>query len=316
MSEMLVSGRFPLILSALHCSWFQGDDTVGIRTKFNLLLFAVLLPALLLSAVVSWSLLQKQAREEVIHSAELMTEAAQAIRKYTVEEIRPLINQEPHPEFLPQTVPAYAATAAIGRFSKEFSDFLYKEATLNPTNPRDRAVDWESDIIQEFKRDSELGFIDGERATPTGAMLYTARPIVITNAACLSCHSTADAAPESLIAKYGSANGFGWQMNEIVGAQIVSVPMSIASNRAMEAFGVFMALLAGVFALVFLVLNLALNRLIVAPMMSLASDAEKVSTGDFTVPEFSGERRDEIGALGIAFNRMRRSLEQAMKMMD
>ena len=289
---------------------------MGLRTKFNLLLLAVLLPALLLSAAVTWTLLQKQAREEVIHSAELMTEAAQAIRRYTVEEIRPLIDQEPHPQFLPQTVPAYAATSAIGRFSRDFSDFLYKEATLNPTNPRDRAVDWESDIIQEFKRDSDLAFLDGERTTPTGAMLYTARPIVIEDHACLACHSTADAAPASLIAKYGTANGFGWQMNEIVGAQIVSIPMSIADDRAMQAFGVFMALIAGVFALLFLVLNLALNRLIITPVMRLAADAEKVSTGDFSVPEFGVERRDEIGALGTAFDRMRRSLEQAMKMMD
>ncbi len=289
---------------------------MSIRAKFNLLLLAVLLPALLVCAGVSWSLLQKQAREEVIHSAELMTEAAQAIRRYTVEEIRPLIDQEPHPEFLPQTVPAYAAMSAIGRFSDNFGDFLYKEATLNPTNPRDRAVDWESDIIQEFKRDTDVTFLDGQRATPTGTMLYTARPITITNPDCLSCHSTSDAAPASLIAKYGSANGFGWQMNEIVGAQIISVPMSIASRSAMEAFSVFMALLVGVFGLVFIVLNVALNGLIVGPMMALASDAEKVSTGDFSVPEFGSDRRDEIGALGIAFNRMRRSLEQAMKMMD
>jgi len=105
-------------------------------------------------------------------------------------------------------------------------------------------------------------------------------------------------------------------MNEIVGAQIVSVPMSVARERALEAFAVFMTLLAGVFALVFVVLNVALNRLIVAPMIGLASDAEKISTGDFSVSEFSSDRADEIGNVGVAFNRMRRSLEQAMKMME
>jgi len=113
---------------------------MGIRTKFNFILLGVLLPALLISGWISWSLLQKQARDEVIHSAELMTEAAKAIRGYTVQEIRPLINQEPHPEFLPQTVPAYAATSALSRFSEEFSDFLYKEATLNPTKFRNSSA--------------------------------------------------------------------------------------------------------------------------------------------------------------------------------
>jgi protein-histidine pros-kinase len=30
-----------------------------------------------------------------------------------------------------------------------------------------------------------------------------------------------------MIAIYGTNNGFGWKENEIVGAQIVSVPMSV-----------------------------------------------------------------------------------------
>ena len=291
-------------------------STMSIRTKFNLLLLAVLLPALLISGVVTWNLLREQARDEVLHSAELMTEAAQAIRKYTVKEVRPLINQEPHPEFLPQTVPAYAATSTLSLFSKGFRDFLYKEATLNPTNPRDRAADWEADIIGEFKRNNSSQRIEGQRVTPTGEVLYTARPIKITNPACLACHSTAEAAPASLVKKYGSANGFGWQMNEVIGAQIISVPMSLANDRASKAFGVFMSLLTGVFVVVFAVLNLALDKLIVTPMVRLADDAERISTGDFSVPEFSKDRKDEIGNVGMAFNRMRRSLEQAMKMME
>ena len=72
----------------------------------------------------------------------------------------------------------------------------------------------------------------GERDTPTGRALYLARPIQITNAACLVCHSTVEAAPKTMIDLYGPANGFGWKMNEVIGAQVVSVPMSVPIARA------------------------------------------------------------------------------------
>src|SRR3984893_12891536 len=46
-------------------------------------------------------------------------------------------------EFHPQSVPAFAATEIFGYLREKFPDYFYKEATLKPTNPRDRATDWE-----------------------------------------------------------------------------------------------------------------------------------------------------------------------------
>jgi hypothetical protein len=42
-------------------------------------------------------------------------------------------------QFLPQTVPAYAATETLAQLRKKYPNYDYKEATLNPTNPRDRS---------------------------------------------------------------------------------------------------------------------------------------------------------------------------------
>ncbi|MGZ6079886.1 MAG: HAMP domain-containing protein [Myxococcaceae bacterium] len=41
-----------------------------------------------------------------------------------------------------------------------------------------------------------------------------------------------------------------------------------------------------------------------------------MSTGNFDVPEFSVHSRDEIGVLATSFNRLRRSLEKAMKLLE
>ena len=40
----------------------------------------------------------------------------------------------------------------------------------------------------------------------------------ITNPACLTCHSSVEAAPKTMVDKYGPANGFGWNLNEVVSA--------------------------------------------------------------------------------------------------
>ncbi len=81
--------------------------------------------------------------------------------------------------FLPQSVPAYSATEVLNGLRKKFPEYAYKEATLNPTNPRNRAVDWEADIVNQFRNSAEHAEIIGERDTPTGRSLYIARPIQI-----------------------------------------------------------------------------------------------------------------------------------------
>ena len=105
-------------------------------------------------------------------------------------------------------------------------------------------------------------------------------------------------------------------MNEIVGAQVVSVPMSVPIAKANEAFFTFMVTLCGLFLLLYLVLNYMLTKIIIKPVTDMSGAADEISTGNFGIPEFESERKDEIGRLGLSFNRMRRSLERAMKLMD
>jgi protein-histidine pros-kinase len=289
---------------------------MGLRLKFNLVLLAVFAIGLAATGYTSYALLQRNARDEVVRNAVLMMETALAIRAYTVEQVRPHLELQLMRAFLPQSVPAFAATETLAALKKKYPEYAYKEATLNPTNPRNRAADWENDIVQEFRNRPATRELVGERDTPTGRSLYIARPIQITNPACLSCHTTADTAPPSMVKLYGPANGFGWKHNEIVGAQVVSVPMEVPVQNARRAFYTFMGSLAGVFALAFAALNVMLTSIIVRPISRMAHVADEVSTGNFDVPEFPETSADEMAVLGKAFNRMRRSLQQAMRMID
>src|SRR3954467_6516868 len=254
--------------------------------KFNLVFLLIFALGLAIAAYVSKDLLMRNAREEVLQNARIMMESAMAIRSYTSSQVGPLLQTQMKYEFLPQSVPAYAATEHFTAVRKTFPDYSYKEATLNPTNPRNRASDWEADVVQEFRKSPERTEIVGERETATGPVLHLARPIQVKTAACLPCHATVDAAPRTMTALYGPANGFGWKLKEMVGAQIVSVPMALPVKRADQTFRVFIASLTGVFAFIFVALNAMLYFMVIRPVTKLSAIADQVSFGHFDVPEF------------------------------
>ncbi|MFD0667322.1 c-type heme family protein [Ramlibacter sp. MAHUQ-53] len=287
---------------------------MALRSKFNLVLTTVFLAGFVAAGLVSRQLLQDNARHEVVREARLMLEAASSVRTYTVDHIRPHLVGQMAEVFLPQSVPAFAATEAINTLRKTYGEYSYKEATLNPTNPRNRPADWEADVVQRFRQYPDLDELIAERQSANGRSLFIAKPIQINNPACLQCHSTPAAAPPSMLRVYGSSNGFGWKQGEVVGAQIVTVPMAVPLAHADRAFTTFMGSLAAVFAVVFVVLNLMLTWLILQPVRRLSQAADRMSTGDFTEPEFSERGDDEVVRLGASFNRMRRSLEKAIQM--
>jgi HAMP domain-containing protein len=289
---------------------------MGLRLKFNLVLILVFALGLAASGYVSKRILEANAEDEVTRNAELMMGAALAVRGYTSKQVKPQLELQLMRVFLPQSVPAYAATEMFNTLRQQHPEYSYKEATLNPTNPRDRAVEWEADIVQQFRNDPARTEVRGTRDTPTGKALYLAKPLKISDPGCIPCHDTPDAAPKSMVAHYGNANGFGWKLGETVGAQIISVPMSVPLLKADQAFRTFMTSLVGVFLLAFIVLNVVLSFLVIRPIVRMSRAADEVSTGNFDVPEFSIGSRDEIGVLATSFNRLRRSLEKAMKLLE
>lgn len=285
--------------------------------KFNLVFLLVFLIGLATAGFATWELLQRNARDEIVLNARLVMEAALATRAYTSTQVGPLLQTQMKYKFLAQSVPAYAATEVFNGLRKTFPEYAYKEAVLNPTNPRNRANDWEADIVHQFRNSVDKPELVGERDTPTGKSLYIARPMQIKAEACLYCHSTVDAAPKTLVEQYGPANGFGWKLNEVVGAQIVSVPTDVPIARANAAFRTFMISLTAVFAFIFVALNLMLWYMVIRPVTRLSRFADQVSQGDnMDAPDFPVGSRDEIGVLTHSFNRMKKSLVQAMKMLE
>jgi protein-histidine pros-kinase len=299
----LVHRVLALVLSAEE-RW-----AMGLRTKFNLALLAAMAVGIVVGAVVFRYTSIKDSRGQVVENARIMMAAASAIRKYTAQDLRPLLPLEHNGKFVPETVPAYAAQKNFKELQTDFKGFSYREPTLNPTNPSNRPQAWEADIVNLFRDDPSINEFVTERQTPTGSTLYLARPLKVQSEACLTCHGSPGAAPVALRQTYGLLNGFGWRLNETIGAQIVSASMETPLALAHKSFLAFLFLVVIIFGVVFLVLNLMLHFLVVAPIAKVTAIAEAVSLGDQDAEIYVKAGNDEIASLSASINRMREMLK-------
>lgn len=221
------------------------------RARLNLFVLVMLTLSAVGCATVAWFGFQRQANAATDRAANLLMEAALGIRSYTTVHIQPELNPLLEQRFLPQTVPSFSAIESLASLRERFADYSYREAVLNPTNPRDLAKPWEEAVIRKFQADPLLTESTGTISDSGKDLHFTARPIKITDPSCLRCHSTPAAAPRTMLAAYGDKGGFGWALGDIIGAQIVTVPTAVPQTQAWESFVRVIAGLVTVFVLLY-----------------------------------------------------------------
>ncbi|NEN94223.1 MAG: DUF3365 domain-containing protein [Moorea sp. SIO1F2] len=292
---------------------------LNLGIKVNLLLLSIFIGLVLTGGLVLSQLLEGYAEKLVTDQALILIETMGSVREYTNNQVNPELADrlENEDRFLPQTVPAYSAREVFENLRKreQYRDFFYKEATLNPTNLRDKADSFETEIVESFRQQPYLTEKTGFRSLPSGKIFYVARPLAVSEKSCLRCHSTPEAAPASQIATYGDQHGFGWKLDEIVGAKIVSVPGFKIFNSAKQLQVLVIGIITGFFLVAILLINRFLKVSVTKPLKQMAQLAKEVSTGNMA-GEFDHDSDDEIGILAKSLNRMKVSLEMAMNMLN
>ena len=285
---------------------------MNLKLKFNLMLLAVFSLALSVSGALSYQQLNENARQEVLVNAGVLMETILSARNWAVFEVGPNLRETDDDEFLMMGVPAYAAKKVIEGVQKRYPEYGYREVALNPANTKHRPVDWERSIVAQFRGSTPKTEEWGVRNTSKGPVLYLARPIVIEKSGCLGCHTTPEKSPPQMVKIYGTENGYGWKLKEVIGAQIVTVPLSVPIANAERTFYTFMTTLSVVFLVLFILINIMLSGLIIRPLKLMAAAADEISKGNLKVAEFDDKGKDEVAQLAGSFNRMKRSLEKAM----
>lgn len=290
-----------------------------IGKKVNLILIIVFISGILVSGIALSKVLEQKAQDEISSNAENLMHMANSLRRYTNTQVQPILEPKLDTEerFIPQTIPTYSVREVfeIFRQDKRYKNFLYKDTTLNPINPRDKADEFEANIVRKFQLSSDPKPINGFRNISGDNLFYIARPFKVDEASCLRCHTTPDKAPKSQTTTYGRRNGFGWKLNEIVAIQIIYVPAKEIFDRVGRSFYLVIGVLFIVFGFIAVVMNIFLKKIVLRRIKNIAIVAEKVSMGDMEAT-FEKQDKDEIGALAEAFNRMRYSLEIAINMLN
>jgi HAMP domain-containing protein len=289
-----------------------------LESKFNAFLLIVFIIGSILTSSLLFQVLERNAEIEVTYRAKLIVQTMNSIRDYTTSNIQPLLDARLEVEsvFIPETVPAFSATEVFQKLRKNeaYRNFFYKEATLNPTNMRDKVDRFETTLVEKFRNEPATKELSGFRDLPGGRIFYIARPLTVSKESCLRCHSTPDRAPKSQIATYGSDNGFGWKLGEIIAAQVISVPAEEILDNAQDALKIIMGVLLGIFGAILLTINYLLRRAVIRPIRKMVKTAEAVSLGDMDA-EFEHQSSDEIGLLATAFSRMKSSLQISMDLL-
>ncbi len=288
-------------------------------TKFTLLLSVVFMGGIIVSGFVLWEVLQRSAQAEITSQGVMLIETMVSVRSYTSDHIKPLlpVDFETEAEFIQETVPASAAREVFEIFqqNEQQAAFSYKEATLNPTNLNNKADSFEEGLVDQMRSNRSIDEISDFRTLRGEQVFFIARPLAVTAVSCLACHSEPESAPASLLATYGSENGFGWQLDEIIAAQIIYVPAEEVFDKARRSFTLVMGIFVGIMAIVIFLLNFLLKRYVIHPVSVLGTLA-KIISADQLVPEHLDSesvsrittRADELGQLAQVFRRMTREV--------
>jgi HAMP domain-containing protein len=289
-----------------------------IAKKVNFLLLLTLIIGLTMSGIVLSNILRQKIETETTSKAELLLSTMLSVRDYTTEQINPLLAPQliSVTNFLPQTVPSFSAHKVFAKLKENpnYANFSYKEAAINPTNLKDKADGFETQLVTNFRADNTKQRITGYISSPVKSF-YIAKPIQIKKSSCLVCHSVPQAAPASMINSYGKENGFGWKLNEIIGTQVIYVPSEELVHENFTSLLLVLMTILAAFSIALFAINTLISKTIVRPLNRMIKVANEVSQGNMNVEFPSVNSKDEIGNLSKSFIRMKHSLQLSIDML-
>ncbi len=283
---------------------------IRLRKRFMVILLLTFLFSLPLLGVSSYYILKRNVDSEVYENARVFLFTMESIRKHYGEVTRPAVTKELPDKFIVEAMStSFNARGVAERVKKEFPQYIFKHASLNPRNPINKADPFEKEIISKFVANRGLKELNGFVKKPEGEYFYVSRPVKSAKD-CLRCHGVPKDAPIEVIDKYGDEAGFGWKNDEMVASLMAYVPSKVAVQNATKALILFASFYVVIFFLLFLIIDRMIVGSIIKPIEELAEIAEEISLGRFD-RNFIVKTKDEMKTLADAFTRMKLSLIKA-----
>lgn len=268
--------------------------------------------------------LREQAFLEAQSKARLLLDSNLAIHTYFTkimkpnlfETLKPLANPN---YFDPTWMSSTFAVMKMQEYFRHFNSepFFYKEASIDARSPQNEADEYEKSFLDELEKDSSLIHKNDIRIIDGKPYLVNMRRGEAMEASCLRCHSTPDQAPGDLVRIYGPEKSFNRNMNDIVQAISIKIPLAEAyGNADYFSFKLSCFIVAGLIAS-FSVLFFLLRIFLVSPLAAVRDKAVMIAKN----PELVGEQIDsprvkELRELVDAFNHMSLTLQKSYENLE
>jgi HAMP domain-containing protein len=285
----------------------------SLSRRFNLSFSLVYFITVLVTAPTIYFYTKQQVYSRAEKELELLVDVVKSIQSFVANDLRPHFMKEQI--FYSPSFSGIVATSRIANyFNQEQPQYYISNSSDNPLNPDNAAEGLELELLNRFRNDRSLESLNMTGEIDSQKYLVSSAPKV-SKKGCLRCHGEPEVAPLDVKETYSAKSGFGYKPGEVVGVSVVGVPLEDVQSLSVQRGLMIIGSITLLFAMLFLILNTLVRRLMLKPIISITTIAKAVSRGDVGREMPMRNRNDEIEDLAIAFELLRRSLVAAIKRM-
>ncbi|MGD9819611.1 MAG: DUF3365 domain-containing protein [Desulfomonilaceae bacterium] len=295
------------------------SNSLPMRTSIFLLLGILLVFISVFTIFFVNSNMRAQAVSEAHSKARLLLDSNLATHTYFTKVLKPTLFKTLEPIMTPNYFdPSWmSSTFAVGKMQDYFKHFTnepyeYKEASIDARSPNNEADDFEKAFLGDLQKNANLIENGSIRLIDGKPYLTVLRRGEQMEPSCLKCHSTPEEAPGDLVTRYRPVKSFNRQIDEVVQAVSIRIPLLAAYGNA-DYFSLKLSVLLLVaFIATFSVLFIFLKLVFVAPIDSIRNKASMIADN----PELIGDKIEiprvkELAQLVDAFNKMSLNLRKS-----
>ncbi|MBU0730758.1 MAG: DUF3365 domain-containing protein [Proteobacteria bacterium] len=297
---------------------------MSISTRFSITISSLFFAAGIIIILLVNYHMRHQALIEAESKAMIILNHNLAIHSFYSHELKPKLFEFSDP-FRPAEYfePAWmSSTYAIRQITKLFEpisteEYYYKECAINARSPLNEADAFEKAFISELNSKPELTNQTSIRIIDEVPFFVVLRRGESMEQSCLRCHTTPDQAPADLVKYYGPERSFNRELDEVVSAVSIRIPLDRAYANANKITIQLGAILLGVlFLLYFLIIQIN-KKQIIKPILRIKDKALKIANKETPLgEEIPLPDGKELQEMTTAFNTMSKELRRNMDQLE